>query len=318
MSQVSSVINAQHKQSETLRNVDPHYSDIEETILQQSLELFDFSLPLPDKPESCLRLFYNNCNGLEINNTIGVFLKQKQDKIKYNYLIDVEAPTKVDSLIRQMKRWNVDIVNLAETCVAWECKVPRKVIRQITNQYDKQGCWIGSSSTIDVGGFVKPGGTGILAMGKSNGKIQDKGVDPWLMGRWSYVLLGGTEKGSNLLIVTGYRTGYRTGTPGEKTAWAQQHSMLVKDGRPEKPPDAFLLDLKKWIRTYRRPGTEVIINLDANEKWSERSSITKFAMSLDLRCVNTDCHLSATHPNLGNITRSTTIDFCLCSPNNER
>ena len=211
-----------------MSQMDPKISDHSyqtETGLQQSLELFDFSLPLPDKQDKCLRIFYNNCNGLEINNTIGVFLKQKKDKITYNYLLDAEAPTKVDSIIRQMKVWNIDVVNLVETCIAWDSKVPRRVIQQITTQYDKQGCWTGSTSKIDVGGFFKPGGAGILAMGQCNGKIQDRGVDPWSMGRWSYVLIGGTERGSNLLIVTGYCTGYRTGSPGEKTAWVQQHTM---------------------------------------------------------------------------------------------
>ncbi len=48
--------------------------------LRESLELFDFTAPLPPKQTEVLRLFYNNCNGIAINNTIRMFLKQKRDK----------------------------------------------------------------------------------------------------------------------------------------------------------------------------------------------------------------------------------------------
>ena len=96
---------------------------------QQSLELFDFMRPLPEKSPGILRLFYNNCNSLEITNTIGVYLKSQKDKIKHKYIKNVETPTKLDSLIQQMCRWEVDIVSLAEMCIAWEKQVPRRVIQ---------------------------------------------------------------------------------------------------------------------------------------------------------------------------------------------
>ena len=74
-----------------------------EESLQQCLTLFDFSIPLREKNKGEWRLFYNNCNGLEVNAMISTYIKQKKDKWKYNYLIDNEAPTKLDSLLRQMK-----------------------------------------------------------------------------------------------------------------------------------------------------------------------------------------------------------------------
>ena len=283
--------------------------------LQKSLELFDFSGPLPKKHNSTLRIFYNNCNGVEINNMIGIQLKQKRDKIKYNYVRDTEAPTKVDSLVRQMKVWDVDVVNLAEMCVDWGKKIPRRTIQQITNKYDQTSCWTVATSMIDIGSFCKPGGTGTLAMGKCNGLILDRGTDPWNMGRWSYVLVGGSMQGSTLLVITGYCTGSRTGTPGEKTAWAQQIAMLLKEGRSDKPHDAFLKDLSAWLRSYQKSGMEMFVSLDANEQWHESAGITKFADKFGLLSVNQECQLPDTHPNIANMDRSTTIDFCLCSPN---
>ena len=163
----------------------------------------------------------------------------------------LDSPTKVDSIIRQMKLWDVDIVTLSEICTAWEKQVPRNVVKQITKKYDCTGCWTAASSTIEMGGFLKPGGVGILTMGLGNGKITDRGVDPWKMGRWAFTLYSGPHTGQKLLVIAGYRTGLRTSTPGVKTAWAQQRTMLAQQDRPEKPHEAFLADLTTWLTTYR-------------------------------------------------------------------
>ena len=295
------------------RNITTSLRDETDLRLEKCLEIFDFSTPLPEKGPGIFRLFYNNCNGLAINNTIGVYLQQKKDKVKYNYITDINAPTKVDSLIRQMKIWDIDIVNLAEVCIAWEKQVPRQVVQQITKQYDCTGCWTVASSQIDLGGFIKPGGAGILAMSNVNGKIRDRGTDPWKMGRWAFNLFSGPKQGKQLLVVSGYRTGARTSTPGVKTAWSQQQTMLLQQARTEKPHEAFLVDLAKWLRTYKTESMEVMILLDANEQWGERSEITKFANRFRLKNLNEECQLPATHPNLANPARSTTIDYCLCS-----
>ena len=281
--------------------------------LQQSLEIFDFSAPLPTKREGVLRVFYNNCNGMEINNTIGVFLQQKKDKQKYNYLRDVEAPTKVDSIIRQMKVWEVDVVKLSEMCIAWDQKIPRRVVQQITKNYDRTGCWTVATSKIDLGSFLKPGGAGILALGQAPGKIIDRGVDPHMMGRWAYTLIAGKSQGHTLLLITGYRTGQRTGDPGMKTAWKQQQVMLSKEGRKETPYEAFFMDLGLWLRQYRNPRMEILLSLDANERLEERSEVAKFERKFDLHNINHKFNIPATHPHIANMARNTTIDFCLCS-----
>ncbi len=125
---------------------------------------------------------------------ISTYIQQKKDKKIFNYLKDAEAPTKLDSLLRQMKIWDVDLVTLAEVCVAWEDNIPRRVIQNITKSYERNGCWAVASSQLNVGSYVKPGGVGILAGGRSNGTIMDRGVDPWKMGRWSYVLFSGKKR----------------------------------------------------------------------------------------------------------------------------
>ncbi len=155
----------------------------EEALLEKSLQMFDFSVPLPDKTKNIVRVFYNNCNGLEVNRMLEDLVQRERDKFTHNYLKDIENPTKLDRLLRQMKVWDTDIVLLAETCVDWSMVVPRRAIKKITSGYNRTACWTGSSSKISVGNYLKPGGTGMLAMGSCNGRILDRGTDPGGMGR---------------------------------------------------------------------------------------------------------------------------------------
>ena len=64
--------------------------------LRQSLEIFDFSAPLPTKREGVFRVFYNNCNGMEINNTI-VCLKKKR----------INKSTIIYKMLRHQPKWTV-------------------------------------------------------------------------------------------------------------------------------------------------------------------------------------------------------------------
>ena len=182
-----------------------------------------------------------------INAALSAFITQKKAKKKFNYLKDTEVPTKLDGIIRQMKIWDVDLVALAEVCVAWEEACPRRIIQNITQQYNRTGYWTVASSKLSVGNFIKPGSTGILSMGESNGRVIDRGTDPWGMGRWSYCVLTGGQKKTSLLTITGYRPGRRSGPAEPRTAWLQQQTMLLKDKRSEDPHNAFLTNLANWI-----------------------------------------------------------------------
>ncbi len=311
---ISSVLENDKEQTERLtpQQEEPNSRNWEEE-LKKSLEIFECSAPLPQKQQGTVRLFYNNCNSLEINNLIGDVLQRKRDKQKQQYLKEIENPTKVDRLLRQMKLWEVDVVNLSETCLAWQNIVARRVIRQVTTSYDPTACWIGSSSKINSENYFKPGGTATVVMEGNTGRILDKGTDHWKMGRWSYMLLGGNNIIEKLLIITDYRPGHRSGKVGLKTAWSQQSTILFKDKRNIQPEEAFIEDLENWIKQYQTSEMELLVCLDANENWTENSRIKKFADIFELINMNREFNFAATHPNLTNLDKSTTIDFCLCS-----
>ena len=202
-----------------------------EGTLLQSLALFDFSIPLVEKTKGTLRLFYNNCNGLEINNLIEDVIGRKRDKQVNQYIGEIENPTKLDRLLRQAMAWEVDMVMLAETCTDWNKMAARRAVRHVTQTYDPRGCWVGSTSQVDVGNHLKPGGAGTYATGRCNGRILDKGNDPWMMGRWTYTLIGRDVNEKTILFITGYRTGNRTGKAGINTTWSQQAAILAKQER---------------------------------------------------------------------------------------
>ena len=162
----------------------------EDKELQRSLELFDFSKELPSKADGTIQIFYNNCNGLEINPLLSDLLQRKRDKKQYKYLQEIENPTKLDRLLRQFKAWEIDLAHLSEVCVAWDNIATRRAIRTVMDTYDKTACWVGSSSAIKSDNCYKAGGTAILVMNNEVGWISDKGADPWRMGRWSYVVRG--------------------------------------------------------------------------------------------------------------------------------
>ncbi len=121
------------------------------------------------------------------------------------------------------------------------------------------------------------------------------------------------KKGISLLVITGYRPGKRNKATGVKTAWSQQQTMLAKDGQSELPHEAFFIDMTQWLESYKTPGMEILFWLDANERWTEQSSIAKFTRSLNLVNINNEAGLPATHLHIAMSARSTTIDFGSCS-----
>ena len=78
-----------------------------------------------------------------------------------------------------MKVWDVDVVTLSELCTDWNKQVPMRIIQQITQKYHQTGSWTVSTSSIDMDNFWKLEGTGMFSMGITNGRVRERGVDPW-------------------------------------------------------------------------------------------------------------------------------------------
>ena len=233
--------------------------------IDKELAVFDFShYPLPLKSPGVVRIFYNNINGLEINSAITAVVNNKKQKHKHEYTDDIETFTKIESFLKQMSTWEVDISMLSEPCVEWRDAIPRKVIQDIAKKYDQNGNWTVATSKCYSGSFVKPGGALVYTKGHMIGRIIDRGTDPWGYGRWSFVRYQG-KSDTSLLVISAYRVGYRNNTAGSSTAWFQQKVLLTQDKRTETPDIAFIQDIENWYKHQHLEGTEVIMMLDANE-----------------------------------------------------
>ena len=283
--------------------------------LDAELKLFDFShYPIPTNESNTLRLFYNNVNGLEINVAIQSILNNRNKKQSLKIINEVETFTKLEAFMKQMYTWEVDTVVMAEPCIEWRDAIPRNIVKEISKKYDKNGNWTVATSKCYSGSYVKPGGAAVYSSGSVVGKITGRGTDPWGYGRWSFVRYGGQD-GTELIVIGGYRVGHRSTPAGASTAWHQQKVLLATDKREMEPEEAMLIDLEQWIGTVRSARSEIIVFLDANEKWGDHARITKFAHDNALSDLNTagGYNFPPTHPCLQNSTRDTTIDFCLCT-----
>ena len=118
-------------------------------------------------------------------------------------------------------------------------------------------------------------------------------------------------------MVVGYRVGTRTNNAGPSTAWYQQKVLLSKDKRNIEPSEAFIKDMREWIETQKTETTEIILFLAANEKWKKNSKIKRLAETINLHNLNLEGNYNFpdSHPSITNPSRSTTIDYCLCTKN---
>ena len=155
--------------------------------LDNELKIFDFShYPVPAKTAGVVRIFYNNINGLEINAAINARVTNYREKKKHKIIKDKETYTKIESLIKQMYKWEVNITARAEPCIEWREIIPRTIITDIGKKYDQKGHWTVATSKSSVGGLVKPGGALIYNDGVLSGRMLEHGTDPWGYGRWAY------------------------------------------------------------------------------------------------------------------------------------
>jgi hypothetical protein len=89
------------------------------------------------------------------------------------------------------------------------------------------------SGIVDNKSAFKPGGTAIVAMGKTAGRVKKSGMDS--MGRWTYQLLDG-KRGKDILIVSVYQCCRQPTNPNGVIAYHQQEIMLSRTNRVDRDP----------------------------------------------------------------------------------
>jgi hypothetical protein len=100
--------------------------------------------------------------------------------------------------------------------------------------------------------------------------VTNKGVDPFGLGCWSFVILRGKAK-TLITIISAYRVFQKApNLAGVKTAYMQQYCLLLdkyleqKNTKKPEPNHQFVWDLQSWIQHLQQSGHQIILNIDNN------------------------------------------------------
>lgn len=171
----------------------------------------------------------------------------------------------------QLSNLGVGAICLAETNLNWKHPRVLKHLKDTTKKIWQHSSSITSHIPEDNISENQPGGTMTLLTNNWTSRIIERGVDPFGLGRWTYMTLRG-KNGIKILIVTAYRVCPQSiSSIGPQTSTAQQHRLLSKSFREAnrvedpKPRLQFIVDLQSWLEHKISLNYSIILSIDANE-----------------------------------------------------
>jgi hypothetical protein len=168
--------------------------------------------------------------------------------------------------MEEMKRMDVDITCLYEINLDTHKSRVKKLLYENANQIFDYSRLSIASSAIPSDNEFKPGGTLLLSQGNVTGRFLEKGSDH--MGRWTYQTFL-CKSNRRLTIISAYQVCEQSIRVNSKvktlTATAQQTSELRQQGRTVTPRQAFVKDLKQFIKTKTTGENGILILGDFNE-----------------------------------------------------
>jgi hypothetical protein len=159
---------------------------------------------------------------------------------------------------------------LAETNLNWHHTQHKLSLCRCLHRNWKTSRFQPSVPTEEFLGNYQPGGTVTIITDRWTSRIITTGMDPYDLGRWSYVTLRG-KADTIICIITAYRVCNDKYT-GPKTAYQQQKRQLAAIFREHQqqpqldPYKQFIIDLQCWITSLQSVGTQIILCLDNNEE----------------------------------------------------
>jgi hypothetical protein len=145
------------------------------------------------------------------------------------------------------------------------------------------------------------------------GRVIETGSDRE-MGRWSYTRLLG-KHGRIIVVVSIYQVcNQQASTVGDRTAFAQQLSLLRRNGKDCSPRKLFLDDLDKQLEEWTEKGYEILLSGGINEELG--SDINGFAcLSARWNLVEIIQHFHGVEDEPPTYARgSKRLDYAFCIP----
>jgi len=181
-----------NKSAISLPKQNPHQVSIQTTLYDA------FKLPPPPQQNQTDKI-WGHCPAAITDNTVlrVMFSNPKGLKLSTDILETEHSFGRVHSL-------NTGLLGLAETNVNWHHPRVLGKFHKSLRKVWKHTALSTSSTKADFQSEIQPGGTITLACGHWTLRVLQKGVDPFGLGRWSYLTLRGNQ-GRKILVITAYR-----------------------------------------------------------------------------------------------------------------
>jgi exonuclease III len=196
----------------------------------------DLLLP---KPVHCFRTYYQNVNGTKL---------------------DTQGEN-LSSFLSTFDELNCDLVGLCETKLDVSKYTVKKIINQTIKTKFRSSCYASSTSKIPFDTDYKPGGTMTLCFGHCVSRFHSKFEDP--LGRWCTLSLN-ARNGLVIHFITLYQVVNKTQN-GPFTAFQQQRTSLLLEGRDIPPRKAFLQDFDAYLLSLKPTQSQYVVMGDFNE-----------------------------------------------------
>ena len=260
------------------------------TINLRTNTIYGTEMQLP-KPENTTRLISLNINGFRSANEF-------QDVLE---------------IAEQLKLSSADLINFQETNINWRSQCLSHCYEKFRRVYHHARLST-SSSTINYRTEYQPGGTCSIATDNYVGRVVETGSDNE-MGRWSFIRMLG-KHGRQIVLVSAYQVcNQRANQVGDRTAFAQQLSLLRRNGKDCSPRKSFFDDLDTKIEEWREKEYEIILSGDLNEELgADVHGFARISAKHDL--VEVIQHQHGTTDEPPTYARgSRRLDYVFCTPN---
>jgi exonuclease III len=198
--------------------------------------------PLDAKPDNVTRVYNLNANGFTLDRRGGQF----EDFCK--------TANEVQADIVGCQEHNLDTTQPAVKSILYD--TARRVWKRSKLHF--------GTTPIPFANMYKPGGTMLASLNHTTGRVISHSVDKW--GRWTSQTLRGKHD-RRITIVNVYQVVADTPGTGIVTSATQQRSLLLEsEDRLSDPREAFLRDLKTYLKECVLKGDELLVMGDFNER----------------------------------------------------
>ena len=216
--------------------------------------------PLRTKPESTIRLAYQNIHGAADARGLAI-------------------PDEIDA----MESLDVDIMGMSETNRPWTTEQRSTYEHMMNTRFQSSRTIFTAAPSHDRTLRYQPGGNLLTINGHTTGRIVSHGTDP--LGRFCWYTLRG-HRDEGVLVMTAYRVCHNlTDNPGPNTAFSQQYMALRTSGMLNpNPRRQILTDMTTLITYHRARGFRPIVMIDANGDYMGKDSDLQAFLSNSCLC----------------------------------